>query len=418
MSVDSEQSDGRISSANVGDEYKSRIAKLRYVLYGLTVFFAAVSTFVSGLDFHSPIEPLILYAASAAPALSALVSKVLEERSEGISTRFVFYFLIALNVAFLVIVVLLWQTQTYDVPITEDESIEAEIPADSEETFGFTVEPGAFVVLRIFALASDVDITASVLNEEYKVPVEKVQDRLWELQTVLPGGYVTLSVTDNTGSEARTRIRYSISRSARSLSLDSPITNQVIAHTGDMASFVAIPDSDVEVDLVATDLSPEGLPLAFSVFSGTSLVSSPATLLGGVYSTPLTLFQGNTYIVAVDGLDEAVGRFTIALRSVGLPPPSSATTTSPPVDLVALPVLYNIGEAEAHSSLASVGFVPVSIAVCSGSVDAGRVRQAFIENDDGTESIVADRPGVTSDNIELPSGTVVQLKISNGNPCS
>jgi hypothetical protein len=317
----------------------------------------------------------------------------------------------------LTLAAVLWFTSTYDVPLEEGKSREAQIPPGSEETFGFSVKPGDFVILRVFVLSPGLDVTIRALNEERVELVEKVEDRLWEMRSVLVGGDWTVTVTDSTISGGTVRVSYVVSREAEDLQVGSPLRGQVIARRGDKIGYVIRTDTDVEVDLVAGDLAPSDLPLGISVFRGTTLVSPPTVLESGSYSVPLVLRGGTTYVVAVTGVGDGTGRFTLSLIGDISEPPPPTTTTSPPVDVVELPEIYNIEEATAYEALGEVGLVPQSITVCSGSVDAGRIRQAFTLDEDGAATIVADAPGVVTQPVVVQPGTTVTLKVSNGTPC-
>jgi hypothetical protein len=400
--------------------YEEKIAKLRLILYAATAVLAGLGTvLVLPFDLNTPLAPGLAFAGAAVSGVSAVISQVIEKADNGFKNpKFVYRLLLVINVAYLALAAVLWFTSTYDIALQEDEPEEAQIPPGSEETFGFSVQPGDFVILRVFALNQGLDLSVRALNEERVELVEKVEDRLWEMRAVLVGGDWTVTVTDNTTSGGKVRVRYEVSRQAEGLRVGSSLRGQVIATKEDKLGYVIQPDTDVEVDLVAGDLSPSDLPLGISVFRGTTLVSPPVVLDGRSYSVPLILRGGTTYVVAVTGLGDGTGRFTLSLIGNVTEPPPPTTMTSPPVDLVELPDIYNVEEASAYEALAEVELVPQSITVCSGSVDAGRIRQAFTVEEDGTETIVADEPGVVTQPVLLNRGTTVTLKVSNGTPCA
>jgi peptidoglycan hydrolase-like protein with peptidoglycan-binding domain len=68
---------------------------------------------------------------------------------------------------------------------------------------------------------------------------------------------------------------------------------------------------------------------------------------------------------------------------------------------------------EAVLSLQEAGFVVIDYQVCSSSVAAGAVRQ--IASGDGT--IYVDEAGVTQAGKELPIGSVIEVKVGNGQSC-
>lgn len=407
-----------IGQPESGNQYEARIAKLQVVLYAASLVFAGLGTALVGpFDLNTPIAPVLAYVAAAVTFLSSTITQILKKAAKGFSPKFLFWLLICVNLAYLGLAAILWFTSSFDVPLTENVPEEEEIPAGSEETFGFTVEPGDFVIVRVFTLTPDLDVTVRVFNDERKLTVEKVEDRLWELKSVLVGGDWTMTVTDNTGSGGDVRVRYNVSRKARDLELGASIRGQVIAEAGNKTGYVIKPEEDVEAELVADDLIPSDLPLGISVFAGSTLVNLPATLLERSYTVPIPLRSGTTYVVAVGTLEEALGRFTISLGTTGVEPPPSTTTTSTPIADVALPDLYGLSEADAYSALGDLGLSTESISVCSSSVDAGMVRQAFVRDDDGTERVVSDEPGTVPEGVLLPQSAVVILKISNGSSC-
>lgn len=406
-------------TTNPHGEYEERIAKLRLILYAATAVLTGLGTaLILPFDLNTPLAPVLAFAGAAVSGVSGAISQVIEKVAKGFKNpKFVYRLLLVINIIYLTLAAVLWFTSTYDIALEEDEPEEAQIPPGSEETFGFSVQPGDFVILRVFALSPGLDVTVRALNEERIELVEKVEDRLWEMRSVLVGGDWTVTVNDNTTSGGKVRVRYVVSREAEGLRVGSSLRGQVIASRGDKIGYVIQPDTDVEVDLVAGDLSPSDLPLGISVFRGTTLVSPPAALESRSYSVPLTLRGGTTYVVAVIGVGEGTGRFTLSLIGDVTDPPPPTTTSSPPVDLVELPEIYDVEEASAYEALAEVELVPQSVTVCSGSVGAGRIRQAFTVDEDGTESIVADEPGAVTQPVLLNPGTTVNLKVSNGTPC-
>jgi hypothetical protein len=64
--------------------------------------------------------------------------------------------------------------------------------------------------------------------------------------------------------------------------------------------------------------------------------------------------------------------------------------------------------------LEELGFVVVSYEVCSTSVEAGEVSQVVYP--DATELVGAN--GVTQEGAAVPFGSVLEVKIGTGSPCS
>jgi hypothetical protein len=100
------------------------------------------------------------------------------------------------------------------------------------------------------------------------------------------------------------------------------------------------------------------------------------------------------------------------------PPPTVgatvSTTASTLSDVVEFPNVYDQPEEEGLAQLWQAGVVPVSYPVCSGSVAGGRIRQVILQD----QTILVDSEGVTSDGEEVPRGTQVEVKVSNGTSCS
>lgn len=100
------------------------------------------------------------------------------------------------------------------------------------------------------------------------------------------------------------------------------------------------------------------------------------------------------------------------------PPPPAPTSSASNRVVVAVPHVVDTAEATAAQRLRAAGFGVRSVAVCSGSVRAGNVRQVL--TDAGTDRdgvIVDDTAGVTAAGRSLARGAPLVMKISTGRAC-
>jgi TIR domain/Putative peptidoglycan binding domain len=94
-----------------------------------------------------------------------------------------------------------------------------------------------------------------------------------------------------------------------------------------------------------------------------------------------------------------------------------AEAAEPTGDMIEVPDVFNKPVHDAHAELHAIGFELDDIAVCSNSVGEGRVRQVLWTDDHGGEHVVVDKPGVVADN-RAPVGTLLTVKVANGQPCA
>lgn len=301
--------------------------------------------------------------------------------------------------------------------LAEGETISGELEVSSSARHIFEAEPGSTIVLRI-ATQGKLEVSAYITNGEERIPVSRPPegDDL-ELSKVVVGGNWTLQIDAVNNTSGRYHASYDIVDSPRDLVLQTPHRGERIGRANSENGYVVQLDEPAELRITVVP-SFEGLPLGLSVYRNTRTeVENPAAEDDGSYTILLRIRPGSTYVIVVRGQGVA-GSYTITADIQPSDQAPTTSTSSPPQAEIEMPSVYNLTEADAYAALLTSGLAGESIQVCSGSVAAGRVRQAFVVETDGKERIVDDEPEVTIDTTKVKADQIIYLKISTGAPCS
>jgi hypothetical protein len=393
--------------------------KLTIALWVLAAVSAALSALVAGTDFTSPLDNWVHYVGTVFAGSSALFVRILSH-SDRASEHPAFVFCVAATAVVLYFVFaglhyLLgtpWQVLTADVPAR------VEIEGGGQALLRFTVDPGDHTAVVIDAITPGLAISAIVENGERTESVGEASARRWVYQGVLVGGDWTLTITNEHDQVGAVRVRYGVTNRATPLQVGQVLRGQTVGTADTRNGYVIEPTEGVEARLIVDELSGDDLALSVAVWRGTRRDNPPTAPRDGAYVVPIVLQPDQQYVVSVSPLDGATGRYRLALLEDSSPDVPEPPPAPGPSERVALPPLYDIPEGEAHALLGEAGLVAESLAVCSSSVAAGQVRQAFVLSEGGEETVVADRPGLVPAGMEVTADTVVRLKVSTGQPCT
>jgi hypothetical protein len=392
--------------------------KLTILLWVLAAVSAALSALVAGTDFTSPLANWVHYVSTVFAGGSALFVRILS-RSDRAREHPAFVFCLAVTavVLYFAFAGLHYLLGSPFQILKEDVPARVELASGGQALVRFGVEPGDHAAVVIDAITPGLSVSAIIENGERKESVGEASTRRWEYQGVLVGGDWTLTITNEHVQAGAVRVRYEVTQKATPLGVGQVLRGQTVGTIDTKNGYVIAATERVEATLVIDELSAEELPLSVAVWRGTRRDNPPAPPTDGAYVIPILLRPDQQYVVAVSPLDGATGRYRVALLEDPGPDVPEPAPAPGPSERIALPPLYDLPESEAHALLGEAGLVAESLAVCSSSVGAGRVRQAFVLSGQQEEIVVADRPGLVPAGEEVRADTIVRLKISTGQPC-
>lgn len=393
--------------------------KLTIALWGLAAVSAALSALVAGTDFTSPLDNWVHYVGTVFAGGSALFVRILSHSDRASEhPAFIFWVAATAVVLYFVFAGLHYLLGTPWQVLVEDVPTRVELEGGGQALLRFAVDPGDHTAVVIDAVTPGLTISAIVENGERTESVGEASERRWEYRGVLVGGDWTLTVTNEHDQVGAVRIRYGVTNSAISLTVGQVLRGQTVGTADTRNGYVIESAEGVEARLIVDELSGGDLPLSVAVWRGTRRDNPPTSLRDGAYVVPIVLQPDQEYVVSVSPLDGATGRYRLALLEERAPDGAEGLPDPGPSERVTLPPLYDVPEGEAHALLGEAGLVAESLAVCSSSVAAGQVRQAFVLTEGGEEQVVADRPDRVPEGMEVTADTVVRLKISTGQPCT
>jgi hypothetical protein len=392
--------------------------KLTIVLWVLAAVSAALSALVAGTEFTSPLANWVHYVGTVFAGGSALFVRILSHSDRSREhPAFIFCVAAAAVVAYVAIAVLHYVLGSPFQVLAEDVPARVELDGGGQALVRFGADPGDHTTVVIDAITPGLSVSAIIENGERKETVGEASTRRWEYQGVLIGGQWTLTITNEHDQAGTVRVRYGVTEKATPVRVGQVLRGQTVGTADTKNGYVIETTEGAEVTLVVDELSGGDLPLSVAVWRGSRRDNPPAPPSDGAYVVPIVLHPEQQYVVAVSPLDGATGRYRLALLEDPGPDVPEPAPAPGPSELVALPPLYDVPEGEAHALLGEAGLVTESLAVCSSSVGAGRVGQAFILSEHGEEIVIADRPGLVPAGAEVRADTVVRLKISTGQSC-
>jgi hypothetical protein len=385
--------------------WHARIAKLKFGLVALAITFAGIPVLLETVELRTPVATWASLIAAVVSGLSAVVTQVIGRAGPMLREhpKFVFWVLVGVNVIFLGIAAIAVITQVEEGWLDPRVPLDVDLAAGEQQILRFEVEPGQSVIIRLRASEPGVEITASVRRDERDEVVRQTGDRGWEHRAVLDGGRWDLVINNDDQVDARVRARYD--PVGRRLSLTPGQSHTVDLASGALHGYTFRPEEGQQRLMIEPLESPsEGeLQLDIRAWAETGRTGVVRQLADGRYELELSQ-HGTDHVMAIRALDDDTGRYRVSY-----PRPS---------ERVVLPPLYEVQESEAFERLRDAGIEDVeAIRVCSGSVDEGRVRQAFILDGSEREVVVADEPDVVVPGVRVEAGETVWLKISTGRPC-
>ena len=258
-------------------------------------------------------------------------------------------------------------------------------------------------------------------------------------------GSYELSIVRN--GDGRTEVRTSLNlRLAQPIVLDSTLSATLTRNDADGYLLEDVGGVDLEVATGPADIAVD------------VALTEPGGHVGAAGRPPLAYpaVSNGPHFLLVKPVDDWMGWYQLTVRGRGsttttsststtttLPPTSTVprstttttitttttTTTTMPLSTTTTVQLtpglprsyYGVDEVIARDGLLAAGLSPRLITVCSGSVDAGLVRQIVeeeVDEDGEIREIELDgETGLTEAGEMLEPGTPVVVKISTGNPC-